>query len=105
MPTTRPSPSAQPAAETTAVIDHGWKVVIFDDDVTPMEVVILGLQKAVGLSIEVAEMVMWEAHNSGSAVARSGLVAEDAERICERLHAMTRIEGLCPGVHCEAQQD
>jgi ATP-dependent Clp protease adapter protein ClpS len=85
--------------------DRGWKVVLFNDDFTPFDVVIYALQRAAGLSLEVAEMVTVEAHREGSAVVKRGLSEEDAEIICGGLRKWSRIEGICPGVHCEAQQD
>lgn len=105
MPGTVAVPKPTPAAADRATADPGWKVVLHNDDVTPMEVVILGLQRAAGLSLEVAEMVTLEAHRSGSAVARSGLSQDDAELICIKLRQLTRITGLCPGVVCEALKD
>jgi len=100
---TAPKPSQLPAP--TSVTDPGWKVVIFDDDVTPIEVVIYGLQRAAGLSLEVAEMVTLEAHQEGSAVVKRGLSQEDALILCGGLRKWTRIDGLCPGVGCEALRD
>lgn len=97
----RPKRSSKP--DTTP--DRGWKVVLFNDEVTPIDVVIYALQRAAGLSLEVAEMVTVEAHREGSAVVKRGLTEEDAEIICGGLRKWSRIEGICPGVHCEAQQD
>jgi ATP-dependent Clp protease adapter protein ClpS len=85
--------------------DRGWKVVLFNDDVTSFDVVIFGLQRAAGLSVEVAEMVAHEAHREGQAVVKRGLTEEDAQIICTALRKWTRFEGICPGVHCEPQPD
>ncbi len=85
--------------------DAGWKVVLFNDEVTPFEVVIYGLQRAAGLSLEVAEMVALEAHEKDQAVVKRGLSEEDAQIICGGLRRWTRIDGICPGVQCEALQD
>jgi ATP-dependent Clp protease adapter protein ClpS len=100
---TIPRPKKAPQPDTTA--DRGWKVVLFNDDTTPFEVVIYALQRAAGLSLEVAEMVTNEAHREGSAVVRRGLTEEDAQIMCAGLRKWSRIDGICPGVHCEAQQD
>ena len=97
----RPKRSSKP--DTTP--DRGWKVVLFNDDFTPIEVVVYALQRAAGLSLEVAEMVTQEAHREGSAVVKRGLSEEDAQIICGGLRRWSRIEGLSPGVHCEAQPD
>lgn len=103
MPEPGVSPFAKPATDTAT--DPGWKVVLLNDDVTPIDVVVMGLQRACGLSEEVAEMIAVEAHQEGSAVARSGLPQTEAEAICARLKAMTRIPRLCPGVGCHAEKD
>jgi ATP-dependent Clp protease adapter protein ClpS len=82
-----------------------WKVVLFNDDVTPFDVVIAGLQKAAGVSEEVAEMIALEAHETDAAVVRNGLTQTEADRMCLRLKQYTRIPRLCPGVGCKAEQD
>lgn len=79
--------------------------MLFNDEVTPVDVVIFGLQRAAGLSVEVAEMVTLEAQRDGEAVVKRGLTEEDAQVICGGLRKWTRIDGVCPGVHCEAQPD
>lgn len=100
-----PDPQIRAEPATTVVTDRGWKVVLLNDDVTPFDLVILGLQKVCGLSEEVAEMIAIEAHREGSAVARRGLGQEDAEAICVKLKACTCIPRICPGVGCTAESD
>lgn len=100
-----PDPHARPEAEHAVLTEHGWRVVLLNDDVTPIDIVVLGLQKACGLSEEVAEMIAVEAHHQGSAVAKRGLGKDEAEALCLRLKALTRIPRLCPGVGCEAEHD
>lgn len=95
----------QSVQEPVIVADPGWKVVLFNDEVTPLNVVVFGLQRAAGLSLEVAEMVAFEAHSEESAIVKRGLSEEDAKIICGGLRKWTRIDGLCPGVHCEAEKD
>jgi len=51
------APQGEPGTATLVRPDRGWKVVLFNDDVTPFEVVIFALMKAAGLSGEVAEAV------------------------------------------------
>jgi ATP-dependent Clp protease adapter protein ClpS len=97
----KPKRNAQP--ETTP--DRGWKVILFNDDVTPLDLVVFALQRAAGLSVEVAEMVAHEAHREGEAVVKRGLSEEDAEIICAGLRKWTRLEGVCAGVRCEKRQD
>lgn len=100
-----PDPLALPSADTDIATDRGWRVVLFNDDVTPIDVVIHGLQRACGLSEEVAEMVALEAHHEGSAVARRALTQAEAERQAGELTAYTRIPRVCPGVRCRAERD
>ena len=99
---TAPKPSV-PAP--VSITDPGWKVVLFNDEVTPFDIVIYGLQRAAGLSIEVAEMVAIEAHEKESAVVKRGLSEEDALIMCGGLRKWTRVEGICPGVGCEAVKE
>ena len=103
--TTIRAPSAKPEPVVTQDTESGWKVILFNDEITPFEVVIYGLQRAAGLSLEVAEMVALEAHQEDSAIVKRGLTEEDALIICGGLRKWTRIEGLCPGVQCEAERD
>lgn len=100
-----PDPHARPEQDSSVLTEHGWKVMLLNDDVTPFDIVILGLQKVCGLSEEVAEMIAIEAHNEGSAAARRGLSQEDAELLCVKLKACTRIPRICPGVGCTAEHD
>lgn len=90
---------------TDTTPDRGWKVMLFNDDVTPYDLVVFGLQRAAGLSVEVAEMVALEAHREGEAVVKRGLNEEDARIICAGLRKWTRLEGVSPGVRCEARPD
>jgi ATP-dependent Clp protease adapter protein ClpS len=100
---TLPLPIIKPASDTAP--DRGWKVLLYNDDVTPLDVVIVALQRAAGLSLEVAEMVALEAHRSGEAVVKRGMTQEDALVMCGGLRRWSRIEGICPGVECEAVED
>lgn len=102
--TTISNPRLKPAPPKVTP-DPGWKVILFNDDYTPFEVVIFGLQRAAGLSVEVAEMVAHEAHHNDSAVVKSGLDEDDAKIICASLRKWTKVEGVCTGVHCEAEKD
>ncbi len=105
--TTIPAPKirVQPQQVTDINPETGWKVVLHNDDVTPYDVVIYGLQRAAGLSLEIAEAVAAEAHNEEAAVVKRGLSEEDAKIICGGLRKWTRIDGLCPGVICEPLHD
>lgn len=106
MPGTRtlPIPSIKPA-EPELAADRGWKVIMYNDEVHDFLSVIFALQRAAGLSVEVAEMVAYEAHTEGRAIVKRGLAEEDALIICGGLRKWTRIEGSTPGVDCEAVPD
>ena len=98
---------------TTPVLDHGdaiqlhpgWRVVLLNDEVNDFVMVILALQRAAGLSIEVAEMVAMEAHESGSAVVKRGLEEEDAKIMCGALKKYSRIPQVTPGVEAIPEVD
>lgn len=85
--------------------DPGWRVILFNDEIHPFDVVVYALQRAAGLSLEVAEMVAFEAHTEGSAVVKRGLEEEDALIICGGLRKWTRLEGRTQGVKCTAEKD
>lgn len=100
-----PTPDTKTFHKAETTTSRGWKVVLFDDNVTPFEIVTYGIQRAAGLSEEVADMITNEAHKSGEAVVRSGLTELQAQKICNALKRATCIPDLCPGVECEAMPD
>ena len=102
---TAPKIRAKPLQLTSDDTESGWKVVLHNDDVTPFDVVIYGLQRAAGLSLEVAEAVANEAQGEEAVIVKRGLTEEDAQIICGGLRKWTRIDGICPGVLCEALHD
>ena len=85
--------------------EKGWKVVIFNDDVTPYDLVVFAIQHGAGLSEEVAEMIAKEAHQTDGAVVKNNLTEEKAEAIAEVIHVLTQAKGRFPGVRVEAQKD
>lgn len=102
MATTAPAPVKEPVVTGQVTHDPGWKVLLHNDEVTPLDVVVFALQRAAGLSVEVAEAVAMEAHTEGVAIVKRGLSEEDAKVMCGGLRKWTRIPGMCPGVNCEA---
>lgn len=101
---TIPAPKIKPAAPEVTP-DSGWKVLLFNDEVHDFDLVIFALQRAAGLSLEVAEMVAVECDQEGEAVVKRGLEHDEALIICGGLRKWTRIEGVTPGVACEAVRD
>lgn len=85
--------------------EKGWKVVIFNDDVTPYNLVVFAIQHGAGLSEEVAEMIAKEAHQTDGAVVKTNLSKEKADLIAEVIHLITKAKGKFPGVKVEAQKD
>jgi ATP-dependent Clp protease adapter protein ClpS len=98
-------PALRPDTAKKNLPDHGWKVVLHNDDVTEIDVVIFALQRAAGLSLEVAEMVALEAHHDDLAVVKRGLTQDEADAICTRLVQYSSIQGISDGVKCEAVPD
>lgn len=85
--------------------ERGWSVILYNDDIHEYLSVVFALQRAAGLSLEVAEAVAHEAHTNGRSIARSGLDKDDALVICAGLRRWTRIDDLTDGVACEAVRE
>jgi len=90
-------------ADTQA--SRGWSVVLYNDEIHEYLSVVFALQRAAGLSLEVAEAVTREAHVEGRSLVRSGLDQDEALVICAGLRRWTRIDGHTDGVACEAVRD
>ena len=73
-------------------LERPHRVIIENDDVTPMEFVILVLLSIFDLQIERAEAVMLEAHNTGHAYVVS-LPYEDAQQRVYQAHSLARTSG------------
>jgi ATP-dependent Clp protease adaptor protein ClpS len=79
------------AQEQTA-LDPPYRVIIYNDDVTPMDFVIRVLRTIFKLPGPDAEAVMWEAHTRGRAVVMV-LPLEEAKHRVGRAHAVARLAG------------
>jgi ATP-dependent Clp protease adaptor protein ClpS len=91
-----PSPRkhvAEPGLETEAVektrLAPRYRVIVHNDDVTPMPLVVSVLTGIFRLEAKVAARIMWEAHRTGVAHVAT-LALEEAEVRCERAHALAR---------------
>jgi ATP-dependent Clp protease adapter protein ClpS len=62
-----------------------WVVILYNDNYHSFEEVILQVQKATGCSLELAEWITLEAHNTGRAIAHTGTQEE-----CERVAGVLR---------------
>jgi len=58
---------AEPKIDGPAIGMGRWMVVIFNDDVTPFDIVIAALMRATGCQEREAEIEAWEAHTFGKA--------------------------------------
>ena len=72
--------------------DDLWKVIIHNDDDTPMQFVIFVLVEIFKRPLIFAEGIMWEAHNNGMAVICS-LPKNEAETKVRQAHFRARISG------------
>jgi ATP-dependent Clp protease adaptor protein ClpS len=70
-----------------------WRVIIHNDEVTPMEFVVIILQRIFQLTPLEAEHVMFLAHYSGMAYVCTLPLAEAKERI-GRAHFAAQLEGF-----------
>ena len=73
-------------------LERPYRVIIENDDVTPMEFVVLVLLSIFDLDIERAEAVMLEAHYKGQAYVVS-LPFEDAQQRVYQAHSVARAAG------------
>jgi ATP-dependent Clp protease adaptor protein ClpS len=88
-----PRRSAEPETEVreNTRLAPRYRVLVHNDDVTPMEVVVAVLLSVFHLGFESAEQVMLEAHRTGIALV-AVLPLEEAEVRCDMAH--TRARGL-----------
>jgi ATP-dependent Clp protease adaptor protein ClpS len=73
-------------------LEKPYRVIIENDDVTPMEFVVLVLLTIFELPLERAQQVMLEAHHQGHAYVRS-LPYEDARDRVYTAHSVARSSG------------
>ncbi|MBV7339402.1 ATP-dependent Clp protease adaptor ClpS [Chloroflexi bacterium TSY] len=70
-----------------------WRVLLHNDNVTPMEYVLLILEHLFFLSSELAEHVMWTAHTEGTAVVVLR-PRNEADRLIKAAHGRARMDGF-----------
>ena len=94
-------PERNPATRTTTTPTVGREieeerpanVLIHNDDVTPMDFVMMILFTLFNLSEELAEHIMWEAHTKGLALVVT-LARPEAQRLVTKAHSIARKAGL-----------
>ncbi len=100
MPTTYPE--RNPATRTTTrplpwigqlEEERPAKVIIHNDDVTPMDFVMMILFTLFNLSEELAEHIMLEAHTKGLALVVT-LARPEAQRLVTKAHSIARKAGF-----------
>ncbi len=70
-----------------------WRVIIHNDNVTPMEYVMVILETIFFLSSELSEHVMFTAHTKGQAVVVIR-PREEAERLVDIAQTRSRLDGF-----------
>ena len=85
---TAPSPTIidRPDIDESTENDLPWNVFLWNDDITPMQVVVGIIQAVFSYTKEKAEQYMLEAHTNGKTVIWSGK-REEAHAKVELLHA------------------
>jgi ATP-dependent Clp protease adapter protein ClpS len=81
---TIPGPNDWEKVDRSESIDQPYVVILYNCDCHTFNEVILQMQKATGCSLERAEQVANEVHNSGRAIAFAGS-HEDCERVARVL--------------------
>jgi ATP-dependent Clp protease adaptor protein ClpS len=87
----RPSTVTRPEVREKVELAPRWRVIIHNDDVTPMEFVVGILLGVFGLERVRATRVMLEAHTSGVAHVVT-LALEEAEARVDKAHGLARVK-------------
>lgn len=100
MPATTSAPAestlTRSTVEESSLTQRGWRVIVWDDPVTPMDVVTLIFKKIFGYSDAKATHLMLTVHHQGRANVWSGDRVQ-AERYCVKLQS----HGLLASVESE----
>jgi ATP-dependent Clp protease adapter protein ClpS len=79
----------QPQIDNPGTGSGRWMVVIYNNDHTPMELVVLALIRATACTLQEAEMETWEAHHFGKAPVHFA-----AKQDCEKAAAVIESIGV-----------
>jgi len=85
-------PQIQPVPVTEPELEPMYRVIIHNDDVTPMDFVILVLERFFFISFEAAAGITLYAHFNGAAYVQS-LPQNEAQKRIARAHFAAGIEG------------
>lgn len=79
-------------AESEQIQESLWRVIVHNDDVTPVDFVIAILVRVFKHPIIIAEAIMWEAHHKGLAQVAT-LPRAEAQRRVAQAHFAATLEG------------
>ncbi len=91
-PTAKTVPQIQPVPGTESELEPMYRVIIHNDDVTPMDFVVLILERIFFISGDAALEIMYTAHFSGAAYVQS-LPRTEAQNRVGRAHFAAGLEG------------
>jgi ATP-dependent Clp protease adaptor protein ClpS len=92
VPLSAPEIEQEEDTEQTAELERLHKVIIHNDDVTPIDFVLVALVRFFHLQPADAEIVTWTAHNTGLALV-AVLPLSQARRRVGRAHFAASLEG------------
>ncbi len=87
------TPRIEPVQLPETDLEPLYRVIIHNDDVTPMDFVILSLQRFFQVQGSQAEEIMYTAHFNGSAYVQT-LPKEEAQNRISRAHFAAALEGF-----------
>ncbi len=85
------------------VSEPKWRVLLFNDDIHPYDLVVLCLEIEAGLSRELASHITLEAHTKGVAVVKNDLSREAAVILAGKIRIRSKSQGAYPGLQVEAE--
>ena len=91
-PGTTTVPEIQPVSSAESELEPMYRVIIHNDDVTPMDFVILILERVFFISGDAAVDIMYTAHFTGAAHVQS-LPKTEAQNRIGRAHFAAGLEG------------
>lgn len=85
----------EPQSTTPDAVHGRWMCVIYNNDVTPYDLVVVTLMLATGCSQEEANMEAWEAHTFGKSSVHFG-TREECEAVAEVMRRIRVESEVCP---------
>ena len=91
-PRERATPQIQPVPVSETELEPMYRVIIHNDDVTPMDFVVLILERIFFVSGQAAVHIMYTAHYTGAAYVQT-LPKSEAQNRIGRAHFAAALEG------------